>query len=704
MYHNSQNVLLDEKWKQFDFKNAAQRYAANLREKYCKNRFGAMDLSLSVEEMSFRLNILSPSNDSIPQNHANRPSKILGEIIARSNRHGRSGIDVVKSCERLLLMGKPGAGKTAFLKYLMVCALAHKIDYIPVYIPLPSYAPYFTDSNSRWLDIVIHQFEICDFPEPVWFAEKILENGRAMILADGFSEIPDRYGLRKKVLEDYLEFTKTYPRNKHIVTCRSAAYTYAFEGFTHAELKLLNTAEIQDVVVRRFSKDRTAKKTFLKRLAKKENRTLRKWAKTPLTLLLLCLSFRENSVLPIYKSEILEAALNELLHARSSDANDSYLALSRNHKHALFAFLASQATTRRGCFANARQLEDAIASFLNTLPFHRMNGYPTQMVLDDIVNRYGIVQRRFDGAYAFTDPVFRDFYLARYITRHMDSDFSFRWIQDHLMDPDCSEIFVLIAEMSDPADRFFEMVFSVISGFKQRNTAALTILEDIEKIIRHSGLDKYSSPRKEKILRWILSMISQMSRAYCDSIYLARQKTRICSKKSSCLLDDAVDIAHHNVLSVIVDCRLDTECNIGDIIDTALDSVIGNRISMIHSIDGIFEKNLDIAFRRVSLLFRRILKRVEQERKEGVYRPRVRMIRDFKKVSVQNWCLVVDDLLASLSRHFRINDFSDAMHRSESFIKYVESIVLIAKCLEVATLSDRDKIERQQWESLRLSS
>ncbi|MFY9622299.1 MAG: NACHT domain-containing protein [Pyrinomonadaceae bacterium] len=103
------------------------------------------------------------------------------------NKSRKAGLALVKAAEhkRIFLVGKPGAGKTTFLKYLTLQAAKGGLDKIPIFVSLKEWS----DSNLKLMEYLARQFEICDFPNARAFVHHILRKGDALVLFDGLDEV-----------------------------------------------------------------------------------------------------------------------------------------------------------------------------------------------------------------------------------------------------------------------------------------------------------------------------------------------------------------------------------------------------------------------------------------------------------------------------------------------------------------------------------
>ena len=91
------------------------------------------------------------------------------EFVGRGSRdfhsdkegNRRDGLAMVRGGENLFILGKPGAGKTTFLKYLALKGVSGELERVPIFIGLKQLA----DSDLSVFDFVVQEFDVCDFPD-----------------------------------------------------------------------------------------------------------------------------------------------------------------------------------------------------------------------------------------------------------------------------------------------------------------------------------------------------------------------------------------------------------------------------------------------------------------------------------------------------------------------------------------------------------
>lgn len=86
------------------------------------------------------------------------------------------GLEVLKDHNKLFILGKPGAGKTTFLKWSAIQAIRGGIDYFPIFVSLKT----LSDSNQKLrtgdevLDYIVRLCGVHQMPEPQQFVERII--------------------------------------------------------------------------------------------------------------------------------------------------------------------------------------------------------------------------------------------------------------------------------------------------------------------------------------------------------------------------------------------------------------------------------------------------------------------------------------------------------------------------------------------------
>ena len=284
---------------------------------------------------------------------------------------------------KFLILGKPGAGKTTFLKRLAVREAQRGkwgtcLGKVPIFVSLREYAK----ADKSLQEFIIDQFAVCHFPSATPFIDALLKSGRAIVLFDGLDEVPvteEEGNQRNQVAEDLTRFARVYSNCHIIITCRIAATDYTFDpSFTYLEMSDFAPEQVEHFVRCWFwdesEPDRSSKfaAQMLSELQRPEHAGIRDLTRNPLLLTLLCLTYAETLSFPSRRVEIYEEALNALLKKWDSSRNIQrgglYRALSLGRKQQMFARIAYDAFTRGDILFQQPDLEAHLKDYLQHVP------------------------------------------------------------------------------------------------------------------------------------------------------------------------------------------------------------------------------------------------------------------------------------------------------------------------------------------------
>lgn len=117
-----------------------------------------------------------------------------------------SGIDIVDKSSKVVILGKPGSGKTTFLKFLCLQCILGKFQSqrLPIFISLKEFAE--AEGKPNLLTFILQKFWQLSITENEMI--KILTYGRSLIVLDGLDEVKEEDD--KRVNQEIENFSITY--------------------------------------------------------------------------------------------------------------------------------------------------------------------------------------------------------------------------------------------------------------------------------------------------------------------------------------------------------------------------------------------------------------------------------------------------------------------------------------------------------------
>ena len=385
------------------------------------------------------------------------------------------GLEAVNKYAKLMVLGKPGAGKTTFLKYIAIqCNRGDfKPGCVPIFITLKDFAD--AENKPGLLDFICQEFSKGSGGESeVISLQKIIAGGRGLILLDGLDEV--REAESQRVIREIEAFSNQYRNSHFVMTCRIAAREYTFEKFREVEVADFDEEQISTFATNWFEGKEVKAGIFIGRL--EENERTQELATNPLLLTLLCLVFEEAGDFPANRSELYKEGIDALLKKwdakRGIYRDQVYKKLSTQRKEGLLSKIALATFEQSDYFFKQKVVEQHIAEYIRNLPDASNDEERLQLdseaVLKSIEYQHGLLVERAKSIYSFSHLTFHEYFTAReIIVERQSSEEALQQLVSHIADNRWREVFLLAVEMSPNADRLLLLIKETIDSILATN-------------------------------------------------------------------------------------------------------------------------------------------------------------------------------------------------------------------------------------------
>jgi len=406
------------------------------------------------------------------------------------NQQVEATLSVVNGHDRLLLLGKPGSGKTTFTKFVVLSALKNELEkpHLPIWVGLKAFA----DSGEPLFEHIIKIFDQSGLGHHLTkaYLQILLESGNCVVLLDGLDEVTAR---PREVIMDISQFVKAFPGNKYVLTCRLSSYNHAFGDFTTVELADLTDEQVQEYVKRWYKKKTDVADKFWRCLNDPANAGVKELATIPILLNLLCITFGEHMQFPINKAELYEKALAILLSSwdaeRAIQREEVYKGLSLDRKEVMLSRMAYATFSRQEYFVEKERLESLIRDYIGNLlgSNQRALREDSAAVLQCIAAYHGLLVERSASVFSFSHLTFQEYFTAKHIVITATEGSLAKLVEVGLFDPVWREVFLLVASKIGNAGPMLRMVREALSELAKKNRILLVMLSDAHKIARLSS-------------------------------------------------------------------------------------------------------------------------------------------------------------------------------------------------------------------------
>ncbi|WP_051717654.1 NACHT domain-containing protein [Streptomyces megasporus] len=360
---------------------------------------------------------------------------------------------------RVLLRGVAGSGKTTLVQWLAVTAARPPAGEgvsrpelsgrVPFVLPLRAFASAGLPTPDRFLEAV--RCPVAGAQPPGW-ADRVLSDGRALLLVDGVDEIPERE--REETRRWLDDLIGAYPDNLWLVTSRPPAVRDAWlasQGFDELALTPMDRGDVAVFVERWHAAADAEPETARSLLAALRTRPdLGRLATSPLMCGLLCALHRERrGFLPRGRRDLYEAALSMLLERRDTERGMHHEGGLRLAKESQTTLLQKPAywMVRNGRAQMDRA--DALAVLADALPSMAHIEAGPEEVLRHLLERSGLLREPVAGQIDFVHRTFQDYLAAKALVEARD----FPWLVDNADRTELEDVVRMAVAHARPDER-----------------------------------------------------------------------------------------------------------------------------------------------------------------------------------------------------------------------------------------------------------
>ena len=576
-----------------------------------------------------------------------------------------SAMQAVTNYPKLLVLGKPGAGKTTFLQHIATQCDRGKFlaDQIPIFIRLKNFAEDARETGDFSLLNYIKQ-DLGKFGISDQQIQILLAHGRILFLLDGLDEISEDDSV--KIVKKITDLSQEYYKNRFIITCRVASRHYQFDSFTDIEIADFDSVQIEAFVHKWFvnvghnspAQAKALSVQFVQCLHKPENRHIRELAVTPLLLNLACCVFQARADFPARRVELYQQALDILLdrwdRVRRIKRNENYSHLSLPVQLNLLSHIAAIAFKQDRYFFLQSSVLQYIMDYLRKLPTTQIEPEVLQLKSEALLKSFearGLLVERARGIYSFSHLTFQEYLTAKNIVASPQPQLLEAKLSDlitHLTEPRWRKVFLLTASM----------------------LGNLTYLLELMK--RHIDALVSSDEQLQKFLIWLeqksLSVEAGYKPAAIRAFYL------------SLVLLDNPSLTYNLTLCFVIDPKLASHLTADLAIDLALNRALS--LSLAFPLDSALNRVLALNFALLddqTLVYNPQMQRVLQQLKQLHSQTSQGFQEGWNANDGQSWAEKLRDVMVecrNIGHQWQFNQ-----HQQEVLKQYYTANQLLLDCL-----------------------
>lgn len=231
------------------------------------------------------------------------------------------GIDQLKKFKRIVILGKPGAGKSTLTKYLVTLDLQTKNEHIPLRIKLKEYDNYCQENPMKGLiDYILDNLnnKFCTNHLNRDNIEEIFEKENFTFYFDGLDEIFSE-SKRAKIRDQIEAFSENFNNNHIVITSRIEGYKdtpFDTDYYDVIQINDFNHEKIDEYVEKWFNldlSDEEIKKEYQEKFEIERYSIDEELLSNPLMLSIILILFTRGYSIPTSKLEIYKSCTETLI-------------------------------------------------------------------------------------------------------------------------------------------------------------------------------------------------------------------------------------------------------------------------------------------------------------------------------------------------------------------------------------------------------
>lgn len=424
-----------------------------------------------------------------------------------------TGTSAVTKYHRLFIYGKPGSGKTTYLRWIAMQCIEGELlaDKVPIFLQFrdfvdPGRLPDFPAYITKYL-------ERAQIAGAEAVTRRLLMEGRILLLLDGLDELLEDH--RRQVQPLLKQLIAQFQTCHYVISCRPPLQIHLI-GF-----EVLEMAEFQRSQIVAFAKlwfelivgfDQSQR--FIDRL--RGHLAIGELARTPLLLTMLCNVFARDGEFPPNRSSLYQRGFDILLgdwdEYRNVGRDSFYRQLNTRAKRALLSLIACRFFKQGKTLFPRWEVEKVIENFFRNNWDIDLFDIDPDAILEAIELQHGLLVTRAASYASFSHLTFQEYLTAVFLVDRQE----YPYIYDYVTDERWRFVIEVIAERLDEGkiEDFLVSMKRSLDAFLEPHPKLQEFVQWVAEFVETNSRDQECQRAYQKTLlraRYFVSLLEDVS-------------------------------------------------------------------------------------------------------------------------------------------------------------------------------------------------